>query len=135
MLSRAQAAGSWSKTACCAVSGNTCYSDSCIDRSASSDFLFRLQPGEPERFLPKGGTGDAATLYQWVTPSYWPSWGYAGDDLCMGYDGPPGGTNGQCTQGVTYAGSPNEACGGNGNWGPTDVEVWFLDAARGPEGR
>ena len=144
-VSRAQAAGPWSKTACCAVSANTCKGTYCIDRTASSDFLFRLQPGEPERFLPKGGTGSAATEYQAVAPSYWPVWGY-GFDLTMGDGGPPGGDGGYCGQGTTYVGSPNEACGGGmgtsggpctglGCWGPTDMEVWFLKAARGPEGR
>ena len=123
-VSRAQAAGPWSKTACCAVSANTCKGTYCIDRAASSDFLFRLQPGEPERFLPKGGTGDDATWYQLVVPVYWPIWG-DGRDLTMGSNGPPGG---YCDQGSTYAGSPNEACGGDyGTWGPTDVEVWFLE--------
>ena len=124
-----QAAGPWGVTACCAVSANDCSHPAyCIDRSASSNFLFRLQPGEPERFLPKGGTGDAATRYQLVWPSWWPTWGGGNgyNDLGMGYEGPPG-ANGQCDQGTTYAGSPNEACGGNGNWGPTDVEVWFLE--------
>ena len=135
-FSPAQAGGSWGVDACCAVSGNDCSTPSdpysCVDRSASSNFLFRLQPGEPERFLPKGGTGDEATEYQWVQPGVWPNWGY--NDLGMGYSGPPG-TNGLCAQGGTYAGSSNEACGGgptayggNGKtWGPTDVEVWFLE--------
>ena len=123
-------------TACCAANLGCGGSGTghCWDRSASSDFLFRLQPGEPERFPPKGGTGSAATEYQAVAPSYWPVWGY-GFDLTMGDGGPPGGDGGYCGQGTTYAGSPNEACGGYGTWGPTDVEVWFLDAARGPEGR
>ena len=116
-------------TACCAVSGNDCSTPSdpysCVDRSASSNFLFRLQPGEPERFLPKGGTGDHATRYQEVAPDSWPVWGVG--DLDMGYNNGSPGHNGYCDQGTTYAGSPNEACGGNGNWAPTDVEVWFLE--------
>ena len=143
MLSRAQAAGPWSKTACCAVSANTCFNSYCTDHTASSDFLFRLQPGEPERFLPKGGTGTCAATYQFVIPSDWPMWGCDGDDLRMGDHGPPGGSDGFCRQSYTYAGSPNEACGGgptsrggNGQtWGPTDVEVWFPKAAGGTEGR
>ena len=138
LLSRAQAAGPWSETSCCAVSGNTCCNGQsgspcsgtgyCYDRSASSDFLFRLQPGEPERFLPKGGTGYGATVYQTVDPSWW-RWGgdgfAEGNDLVMGHDGPPG-TDGYCDQGHTYRGSPNAACGGSNNWGHTDLEVWFI---------
>jgi len=49
------------------------------------------------------------------------AWG--GDDLDMGYDGPLGGI-GYCHQGTTYAGSPNEICGGEMNWGATQLEVW-----------
>ena len=133
MFSRAQAAGPWSVAACCAANPNCggSYGDVCYDRSASSDFLFRLQPGEPERFLPKGGTGSDATNYQYINPTFWPVWG-GGIDLSMG-DGRAPGDGGYCTQGGTYAGSDNEACGGYGNWGSTDLEVWFPKAARGPE--
>ena len=99
-----------------------------------SDFIFRLEPGELQRFMPKGGTGDIATWYQAVGPSQWPHWGVWSapppgkvptwrGDLSMGYAGPPGGGSGLCEQGETYAGSPNDACGG-GIWGPTAVEVW-----------
>ena len=139
----AQAAGPWSKTACCAVSGNECRdSGTCVDKHAASDFLFRLQPGEPQRFLPTG-TGDYTSRYQSVGPDYWPIWGYG--DLSMGDAGPPGGTYGYCDQGNTYergvrptrydpslgentyVGLPtNEACGGFHNWGRTDLEVWHL---------
>ena len=43
----------------------------------------------------------------------------------IGYNGPPG-YYGYCNQGNTYRGSPNAACGGHGNWGQTDLEVWFI---------
>ena len=122
MLSRAQAAGPWSKTACCAVSGNVCDNFMCFDRNTASDFLFRLQPGEPQRFLPAGG----AARFQDVGPKYWPTWG-TGYDLSMGegsFGGP--GAGGYCNQGHTYAGSPNEACGGGTKtWGRTDLEAWY----------
>ena len=75
---------------------------------------------EPERFGPTG----TDTYYQAVVPSYWSAWG-GGDDLHMGQDGPPG-TNGHCDQGSTYAGSPNQICGGEYNWGETQLEVWRL---------
>ena len=127
----AQATRSWNVTACCAVAANSCYSDSygpyCYDRTAAEDFLFRLQPGAPERFDPIAG-GD--TDYQWVDPSEWPTWGH---DLAMGFgNGAPGQNNGYCDQGYTYAGSDNEVCGGSYNWGRTDVEAWHLaPTARG----
>ena len=137
VVPRAQAAGSWNKTACCAanpphIHGELACGDSyCIDNTASSDFLFRLQPGEPERFLPKGGTD--GTDYQQVDLTQWPRWGL--NDLVMGYGNDPPGSSGQCSQGGTYTGSTNETCGGAFNWGPTDLEVWYSAAARGPEGR
>ena len=33
--------------------------------------------------------------------------------------------SGYCTQGGTYRGTDGEICGGDGNWGATDVEVWY----------
>eukprot|EP01047_Picozoa_sp_COSAG01_P045366 COSAG01_NODE_4173_length_5269_cov_7.276015_4_plen_73_part_00 len=33
-----------------------------------------------------------------------------------------------CNQGNTYEGAPNDACGGNGNWGTTQMEVWYVPA-------
>ena len=119
------AAKPWNYTACCAVSENKCYPNGggCYDRSAASDFLFRLQPGKAERFLPIGGTDNDWYQCSHAASNYWPAWGDL--DLYMGYDGPPG-HNGYCQQGHTYAGSLDEACGGEGNWGPTDLEVWFL---------
>ena len=75
--------------------------------TASSDYLYRLSPGEPERHEPIPGGN---TIYQTANPTtYWPRFGY-GDDLTTGYNGPPG-TNGYCNQGHTYRGSPNAACG------------------------
>jgi hypothetical protein len=64
------------------------------------------------------------TQYQEANPTFWPCFGY-GIDLLIGYDGPPG-DGGRCYQGTTYRGSPNAACGGNNNWGHTDLEVWFI---------
>ena len=52
--------------------------------------------------------------------------GGGGGDLSIGLtSGPPGGYNGRCEQGGTYAGTPNEICGGYENWGETAVEVWY----------
>eukprot|EP01046_Picozoa_sp_COSAG06_P013988 COSAG06_NODE_855_length_11931_cov_20.218813_12_plen_196_part_00 len=116
-----QAEGSWSKERCCAVKGNYCGSTWCGDHGSSSDYLYRLSPGEPERYetIPGG-----STLYQQAGPTYWPTFG-GGADLRIGNDGPPG-TQGYCDQGYTYHGSTNAACGGHDNWGHTDLEVWFI---------
>ena len=117
-----------SKEACCADSRNDCQSvyGDCYDQTASDDFLFGLwMPGRtggegPERYLTTGKN----TGYQFVGPDYWPWWGINGvNDLGMGYNAPPG-SNAQCTQGHTYAGSPNQICGGHQNWVATQLEVW-----------
>ena len=126
-LSRSQAAGPWSTTACCATGGNSCNGNpnaytSCTDQNAASDFLFHLQPGETQRFVPTG-TGNHVAEYQTVAPHSWPIWG-GDNDLRMGGNGPLG-TGGRCNQGATYAGSPNEACGGNSDWGLTEMETWY----------
>ena len=128
-----QAAGSWSMDACCAVDGNDCYNEGapnafCYDQTSSSDWLFGLWPGPPQRFQPTG----ADTTYQSVDPRDWPWWGSGSGnyrDLSIGYSGPPGGQDGGsiagCNQGGTYRGTEGEICGGGGNWGATDVEVWY----------
>jgi len=126
----AQAVGSWSVDACCAVPGNDCHRDNnppyCVDHTSSSDWLFGLWPGPPQRFEPTGSRPD----YQRVYADYWPYWGHSGD-LTIGETSGGGGTsgapgeNGACRQGGTYRGTKNEICGGEGNWGATDVEVWY----------
>ena len=115
-----QAEGSWSKERCCAVQGNDCGNTYCVDHTSSSDYLYRLSPGEPERYetIPGG-----ITSYQYANPISWPTFGY---DLNIGSYGPPGDTTGSCDQGTTYRGSHDAACGGDGNWGQTDLEVWFI---------
>ena len=96
-----QAEGSWSKERCCAVQGNGCVSDYCRDQTSSSDYLYRLSPGEPERYEPTPG-GDG--YYQTTDPSYWPWFGYGsgGADLNIGYNNGPPGAGGYCDQGFTY---------------------------------
>ena len=126
-----QAAGSWSLDACCAVPGNDCYrggcggADCCTDRASSSDWLFGLWPGPPQRFEPTG----TDTAYQAVRRNTWPIWGDGNvidPDLAIGYrSGAPGGSGGDCRQGNTYRGTMGEICGDD-NWGATDVEVWYF---------
>ena len=123
-------AGSWSVEACCADPRNDCQSTYCFDQTSSQDFLFGLwMPGRaggagPQRYLPTG----ANTYYQGIDPDYWPNWGgragIGGDLIICNNNTTPGGTGGQCSQGGTYAGSPNEICGGEYNWGETQLEVW-----------
>eukprot|EP01043_Picozoa_sp_COSAG02_P058675 COSAG02_NODE_7343_length_3054_cov_1034.035533_5_plen_151_part_00 len=123
-----QAEGSWSKERCCAVRGNTCDSGYCYDRISSSDYLYRLSPGEPERYETNhpGNTRG----YQDVYASNWPSFGGVKQngpfDLLIGDNNGPPGLHGHCNQGDTYRGSHNAACGGYHNWGHTDLEVWFI---------
>ena len=119
-----QAAGSWSVDACCAVPGNDCGINSygwCYDHTSSSDWLFGLWPGPPQRFEPTG----ADTDYQNVYADNWPGWGRNLADLDIGHDGMPGGSYASCDQGGTYRGTLDEICGGLENWGMTDVEVWY----------
>ena len=47
-------------------------------------------------------------------------------ELDSGFDsGAPGGSHAECDQGGTYRGTRGEICGGDNNWGATDVEVWY----------
>ena len=130
-----QAAGSWNNTACCADRANYCRRGIyCVHRSraASDDFLFRLSPGAPKRFLrqaisPLHHTGNL--FYQYARPGRWPAWGTG--DLSLGYGGPPG-THGQCKragQRYTFAGAAKELCGAHAtDKGKTDLEVWYWAA-------
>ena len=126
-----QAAGSWSVDACCAVLGNDCNHNPpyCWDRTSSSDWLFGLWPGPPQRFEPTGTGTDYKRIDAVDADDYqsrWPEWGARGADLNIGRtSGAPGGSYGFCNQGSTYRGRYGEICGGNDNWGATDVEVWY----------
>ena len=98
----------------------------CLDKTSSSDWLFGLWPGPPQRFEPTG----TRTHYQDVHAERWPRWGVCGDlsliDLAIGNSGgAPGGSYGFCQQGDTYRGTGGEICGGDTNWGATAVEVWY----------
>ena len=87
---------------------------------AAGDFLFRLWPGEPVAYLPKGHNMD----YQWRNPGAWPDMG--GGNLGFGANGALGqGQYAHCVQGFVYQGDNNDACGGAGNWGATEMEVWY----------
>ena len=88
---------------------------------AAGDFLFRLGPEAAAAYRPTG----TDTTYQVRDPGNWPKWG-SGTDLHFGGYGPAAlGANGHCDQGHTYAGAPNAACGGDHNWGATEMEVWY----------
>ena len=88
---------------------------------AAGDFLFRLGPGAtPVAYRPTG----KSTGYQLRDPGWWPDWG-GGNDLCFGRYGALGQGYALCYQGYTYAGEANDACGGDGNWGATEMEVWY----------
>ena len=93
-----------------------------FDSTGASNFIFALDPGTATRFGPTGFD----TSYQDAGPTDWPMWGRNGGDLNMGGNGPPGYQGHGRFQGTTYAGTPNEICGGDGNWGQTDLEVWRL---------
>eukprot|EP01045_Picozoa_sp_COSAG04_P018756 COSAG04_NODE_1760_length_5665_cov_4.392203_3_plen_659_part_00 len=139
---------------CCAVHGNTCgeaqQTSYCLDHTSSSNFVFGLWPGPPERFDPTGHYDpNGGPQYQQVFEgSFWPRWGAGAEaDLNIGdsedadqvprsdwpFLGHPG-LNGYCRQGHTYQGTSGSSsiCGGNDNWGATDVEVWYLDCGAAP---
>ena len=115
-----QAGGSRSLDKCCENQRNECQKPFpwCFDRTSSSDYLYRLGPGEPERYVPTGRDN-----YFQTSSMYWPAFGSNGGDELSIFGG---GTvpESKCNQGSTYDGIPNAACGGDNNWGRTDLEVW-----------
>ena len=110
------AMASW---ACCNDPGST----GSYATAAIADFLFRLGPDLPAATFPARAPGPK--LYQHRAAGYWPIWG--SDDLKFGFGGALG-NNGFCNRlhqpGYTYEGLGQEVCGGNNNWGPTEMEVW-----------
>ena len=137
-----QATGSWDFETCCGVSGNECHRSGggeychhdacCIDNTAVSDFIFRLS-GQPQVFRSAGSKAcwncDDNTEYQMgLSPTSWPQWGHfdlmISDCGMSGNCGGPG-NGGFCLQGGAFAGYENDVCGGDSNWGHTDIEVWY----------
>ena len=88
----------------------------CLDRASSSDWLFGLCPGHPQRFEPIDGAG----YYQWVRADGWPCWG-RGHDLDFGKEL----GKGSCDQGASFAGTKDQICGGVKSWGEVHLETWF----------
>ena len=91
------------------MDGSLCGGGYCNDPASSSDWLFGLGPGPPQRFEP---IDDTTYSYQWVRADEWPQWGYDGD-LAIGeaiYSGAAPGGSGGCDQGFTYRGTHNEIC-------------------------
>ena len=61
----------------------------------------------------------------WKVVAVWGSGHNLEPDLKIGHftGGEPGGSGCGCNQGGTYR--DGKICGGNMNWGATDVEVWY----------
>jgi hypothetical protein len=95
---------------------------------ATGNFLFQLGPDAAATYPARGpnGTPRGDNCYQHRAAGYWPIWG--SDDLKFGFGGALG-NNGYCNRlhqpGYTYEGLGQEVCGGNYNWGPTQMEVWY----------
>jgi hypothetical protein len=95
------------------------------DHGAAADFLFRLAGGDATVYRPTGGQGDNATQYQYRDRDDWPRWGYGFDLSFGGYGAALGEPYAYCDQGTTYEGATVDVCGGDGNWGATQMEVWY----------
>ena len=109
-------------------SGAPTPSHSSYATEATGDFLFQLGPAAAATYPARGHNGipGGDNCYQHRATGYWPIWGT--DDLVFGWGGTLG-NNGHCnkrkTPGYTYEGLGQEVCGGNYNWGPTEMEVWY----------
>ena len=84
----------------------------------AATFIFRLGgDGEgSERFDPNAAANE---YYQYAYPDSWPGWSY-GSDLYMGSGAL--GASALCIQ-STYTAATNQVCGGESNWGATDMVV------------
>ena len=123
---RGQAEGSWGLEQCCAVPGNDCNTAQghCRDHTSTGNFIFRLGPGDPERFeaINPPGAGEA---YQECAVTFWPTFGYDAGwhaDMFLGHDDLGGWA--YCHLGHAYRGSDQAACGGDPE--NPELEVWYL---------
>jgi hypothetical protein len=116
---------SWGMDACCAETLNMCVTIDrhdppfCVDYTHSETFLFRLEPGRPQRYdtVSSDPTYEGYNHYRTLGPAWWPAFGY-GYDLTLG-----NGDGGHCDP-QTFSGVQNEICGGNENWRQKVMEVW-----------
>jgi hypothetical protein len=108
---------------------------------AAGDFLFRLGPGAAATYPSLKRTSPNHPTWSGGRPGYhfreqstWPMWGFGTGvdprggsygDLYFG-DNSALGSHGRCAQGDTYTGVTNAVCGGDANWGATEMEVWYL---------
>ena len=85
----------------------------------TSTFIFKLggDGAASERF----DTSGVDENYLYADAGSWPRWGGGSPDLIIGQGGAPG-AGGYCNQG-TYTAATNQVCGGNGNWGATELVV------------
>ena len=118
---------SWGLDGCCGEDLNLCVTIErhdppfCVDKTHSETFLFRLEPGQPQRYGPVSSDPayDGYNHYWTVGPAWWPSFG-SGADLSLA-----NGDGGHCDP-TTFAGVQNEICGGHENWKQKVVEVWGI---------
>lgn len=116
---------SWGMEGCCGEDANLCVGIErhdppfCFDYTHSETFLFRLAPGQPQRYgiASSDPAHEGYNHYRTVGPAYWPSFGF-GVDLALA-----NGDGGHCEP-ATFEGVQNEICGGHENWKQKVVEVW-----------
>jgi hypothetical protein len=108
-------------SACCTHATPQCCTGYSSD--GSGHFLFRLEgPGLGAAAFGTTGTNDD---YQYNRRDRWTHFGSGNGDLDFGASAALGGPNATCSLGVTYEGSGTELCGGSGNWGETQMEMWY----------
>jgi hypothetical protein len=101
------------------VQGDASWGGNAGPVGTAATFIFKLggDGAASERFDPSG----ANEQYQRADSSQWPKWGYSAD-LGMGDNGVLG-ANGYCYQDA-YTAPSNQVCGGDSNWGATELVVF-----------
>jgi hypothetical protein len=66
-----QASGSWDISTCCEVDANLCdyHRTYCHDQTSDEGFIFRLEPGQPQRYMPIPVATGGDAKYQKVVRS------------------------------------------------------------------
>eukprot|EP01049_Picozoa_sp_SAG25_P014751 SAG25_NODE_2721_length_1422_cov_2.855631_1_plen_306_part_10 len=85
-----------------------------VSKGSNKCFIFGLGPGEPVHFQPMGTDKYPMQCEQ----DTWPTWVWGDYQLAMGYSAGPG---------IGASCEPvDPICGGHGNWGETQLEIWRL---------
>ena len=127
------AVNSWNVESCCQIAGNDCMGNWCVDRTTTTEFVFRLggpllcnpllcAPATPQSYSFNQDSGQRTRQY--TCPTFWPAWGAEAYGLTIGGPYVDGNCNGY--PGICHDDQDPGICHGDQDgWGNTSLEVFY----------